>query len=118
VADEIVSIRELADFVGVDTVDETLCLINSLRDFSIEDICTSTGIDWTKRRKLGRFNEALRTKVYISYYAVRDASKNTPFLQEYLTGLICSLQLSAHEGACETDSGKDDGEEETTDDGI
>lgn len=64
-----------------------------------ETICRATGIDWTRRDQNETFNEAVRTQVWLSWYAVRDEAKNTQFLQEYLIGLICSLQLCKSEVA-------------------
>ncbi|HHY52661.1 MAG TPA: phage gp6-like head-tail connector protein [Clostridiales bacterium] len=99
-AGEIVTTEQLRDFLGVDSDRDSE--VEALRTSAIESICRATGIDWTKREKVGTFNEAVRTQVWISYYALRDASKNTVFLQEYLSGIINSLQLTRGEEA-ETD---------------
>jgi len=96
-AGEIVSTEQLRDFLGADSEKDTE--IAALRASAIESISRSTGIDWTRREKVDTFNEAVRVRVWISYYAVRDGAKNTQFLQDYLTGLICSLQLTGHEEA-------------------
>lgn len=95
-AANIVTVEHLRDYLGADSEKDSE--IEALRAAAIETLCRSTGIDWTQRHKADTFNEALRVQVYLSYYAVRDGVKNTEFLQNYLTGLICSLQLCKAEG--------------------
>ena len=92
----IMTVEQLREFLGVD--EERDGEIKMLRLSAIEYLCRATGIDWAARADVETFNEALRTQVWLSYYAVRDVAKNTQFLREYLTALICSLQLSG-EGA-------------------
>lgn len=89
---EILTVEQLRPYLGIDNEhDEELAQI---RASAIEYICRATEIDWTQRSDVGTFNEALRVQAWISYYAVRDESKNTEFLLRYLSGRICSLQLS------------------------
>lgn len=95
-AAKIATVEQLRDYLGTDSEKDSE--INSLRAAAIETLCRATGIDWTQRKKIDTFNEALRVQVYLSYYAVRDGVKNMEFLQNYLTGLICSLQLCKAEG--------------------
>ncbi len=94
-AGAIVTTENLRDFLGVDS--EKDAEIGMLRASAIESLNRATGFDLTKRAKTETLNEAIRTQVWLSYYAVRDASKNTAFLQEYLSGLTCSLQLTGGE---------------------
>lgn len=94
---ELVTVEQLRDYLGVDADKDAE--VTALRASAIESISRPTGFDWKKRKKLDTFNEAVRVQVWLSYYAVRDGAKNTQFLQDYLTGLICSLQLTAHEEA-------------------
>lgn len=93
---EIISVEQLRDYIGVDSEKDDE--IRMLRAAAIEHIGRATATDWKKRTKVDTFNEAVRTQVWLSYYAVRDGAKNTGFLQDYLTGLICSLQLCGEEG--------------------
>lgn len=88
---EIVSVEQLREFLGVDADRDNE--ITMLRSSAIEHLCRATGIDWKARQDVETFNEAVRTQVWMSYYAIRDEAKNTQFLREYLTSLICSLQL-------------------------
>lgn len=89
---EILSVEQLRDFLGLDEdQDDAIAL---LRQTAIGIINKATGRDWQQREDVEIFNEALRTQVWLSYYAVRDDNvKNTTFLQSYLTGLINSLQF-------------------------
>lgn len=92
---KIVTVEQLRNYLGADSEKDSE--IKALLAAAIESLCRATGIDWTQRRKVDTFNEAIRVQVYLSYYAVRDGTKNTEFLQEYLTGLICALQLCTGE---------------------
>lgn len=92
----VITAEELCAYLGVD--EENGAEVARLRAAAIERICRASGIDWTARTDVELFNEAVRTQVWLSYYAVRDTVKNTQFLQEYLTGLICSLQLCRKAG--------------------
>jgi len=94
---EVVTIEQLRDYLGVDADKDTE--ITMLRAFAIESISRASEFNWEQRKKIDTFSEAVRVQVWLSYYAVRDGAKNTQFLQDYLTGLICSLQLTAHEEA-------------------
>lgn len=88
---EAVTVEQLREFLGADAEHDGE--VSMLRASAIEHICRASKIDWTARQDVETFNEAVRTMVWTSYYAVRDEAKNTPFLREHLTGLICSLQL-------------------------
>lgn len=88
---EISSVEQLRDFLGVD--EQRDGEVEMLRESAIGIINKATGRDWRLRDDVDMFNEALRTQVWLSYYAVRDdGNKNTAFLQSYLSGLINSLQ--------------------------
>ena len=89
---EIASAAQLLDFLGVE--EEHLPEVEAVRSSAIGYLCKATGVDWTARGDVEVFNEALRVQVWLSYYAVRDAAKNSQFLRDYLTSLLCSLQLS------------------------
>lgn len=89
---EIVTVEQLREFLGVDSDHDGE--ITMLRSAAIEHISRATATDWMQEQEnVETFNEAVRVQVWLSYYAVRDEAKNTQFLQEYLTSLICSLQL-------------------------
>lgn len=94
---EIVTVAQLRDYLGVDSDKDPE--IGMLLASAAESISRATGTDWTRREKLDTYNEAVRAQVWLSYYAVRDGAKNARFLQDYLTGLISSLQLTAYEEA-------------------
>lgn len=91
----VLTTEELRGFLGVDV--EFDPEIERLRAFAVEQICRATKIDWLARQDVETFNEAMRVSVWMSYYAVRDEAKNTVFLQERLTALICTLQLCGEE---------------------
>lgn len=89
----LVGLEEMKDFLGEDSDDtDTNALIQSLMDSAEEDIKRSTGVDWSQAAEKETACMAQRVTVWINFYAVRDAAKNTEFLERYRIGLLTKLQ--------------------------
>lgn len=90
----IITTEALRDYLGVDSGKDGE--IESIRASAISYISNATGMDWRAAEGQEVFdetlNEALRIQTWISYFAVRDSAKNTPFLQEILINKIAQLR--------------------------
>lgn len=62
---------------------------------AVQRINRACKVDWRECPDNETFIEAVQVSVWLSFHAVRDNVKNAAFLSEYLTELICTLQLSA-----------------------
>ena len=88
----IMTVERIMEYLGVGPDKEKE--VQSLRASAMEDIRLTTGKDPADEKLSALFDEAVRVQVWISYYAVRDAAKNTEFLRRYLSTLIDKLQLA------------------------
>jgi len=75
----IVSLLEMKDFLGEDgTASDTI--ITSLIDSAEEELKGSTGINLLTTTKIETAKRAIRIMVWLSFFADRDAAKNTQYL--------------------------------------
>lgn len=88
--DLIVSTDSLVEYLGVD--DDKKTEVEELRASAINEILNSAGISKPDEKNVGTYNDTVRTLVYMSYYAVRDSTKNTAFLASRSIALIANLR--------------------------
>ena len=88
----IVSLQEMKDFLGEDgTASDTT--ITGLISSAEDELRHSTGIiDLTKSPMLETAKRAIRIMVWLSFYADRDASKNTQYLISERDRLMTKLE--------------------------
>ena len=94
----IVTTEQLMEFLGADSDAETT--VNDMKSSALDEIRRATGADWSKIEdaQLGTVNELLRVMVYLSFYGVRDESKNLEHLSRRKIQLITMLQYSGEVG--------------------
>ncbi|MEG0839745.1 MAG: hypothetical protein RSF33_08095 [Hydrogenoanaerobacterium sp.] len=86
-------VEALRDYLGVGAeCDE---LIKSARASALEQLRRATGVNWEAENENAVAAEAVRCLVWLSFYGIRDDSKNTEFLRKHAIQLLSQLQYSA-----------------------
>lgn len=102
-SDGLITAAELLDFLGADEDAESE-IAEELQS-ALEQLERATGVDWEKRKDVHTANQAIKDMVYLSFYAVRDGSQNTKFVERHLTSIIKQLQYAtATEGNNDTET--------------
>lgn len=91
----IITAAQLLDFLGAD--EDATSEIEEELQTALERLERATGIDWTTRQDVHTANQAIKDMVYLSFYAVRDGSQNTEFVEQHLTSIIKQLQYATEE---------------------
>jgi len=95
VSDGLITSAELLDFLGAD--EDAQSEIEEELQSALEQLERATGVDWAKRKDVHTANQAIKDMVYLSFYAVRDGSQNTEFVERHLTSIIKQLQYATEE---------------------
>lgn len=89
---ELISESILCDFLGVD--DELYSTVRMLRDAAMDDLRRSTGITEQQITDFGIINEYVMCSVYLSFYATRDGSQNTQYVEGRRNQILKKLQYA------------------------
>lgn len=84
---------QLADYLGAD--EDSLPIVEGLWESAVARLEQVMEQDPKTVTNCAVVNEALRTMVYISFYAVRGGAQNLEFLERHLAGLINELRFQA-----------------------
>ena len=90
--DQPVTVEEVMDYLGVG--EETRQVVEREIAAAYQYLRRATGIDWSTRSGA---EEAVKVRVWLTFYAVRGGAQNTDYLERHLTNLIKQLQYAAEE---------------------
>ena len=88
----LISEAALSDYLGVD--DESYETVSLLRDAAMDDLRRSTGITEQQITNFGLVNEYVMCSVYLSFYATRDGSQNTQYVEGRRNQILKKLQYA------------------------
>jgi len=89
----IITLEEMKDFLG-ESETSSDGVITDLIESAEEELATTTGLDLASGQMEKIIKKAIRIMVWLSFYAERDASKNTEYLVRERTRLIQILKWS------------------------
>lgn len=84
-----VTVDEVMDYLGVG--DESRQVVEREMASAYQYLRRATGTDWSTRSGA---EEAVKVRVWLTFYAVRGGAQNTDYLERHLTGLIKQLQYT------------------------
>ena len=89
----LVTLAEMKDFLGEDGTDGD-SVISDLITSAEEELEASTGIDLLTTQRAEIAKRAIRLMVWLSFYADRDAAKNTQYLITERDRLMTKLEYT------------------------
>lgn len=95
--DQPVTVDEVMDYLGVG--EETRQVVEREMAAAYQYLRRATGTDWSAQ---GGAAEAVKLRVWLTFYALRGAAQNTDYLERHLTDLIKQLQYTAEEAQDDT----------------
>lgn len=90
--------RDICYFLGANSEDpEEYGYVVSLIEFAYADLFEKTGVNWleSKTPNYAVALEAVRSKVYLSFYGNRDDLKNPEHLERFIAAKTFALKYSA-----------------------
>lgn len=92
--DQPVTVDEVMDYLGVG--EESRQVVEHEMENAYQYLRRATGTDWSAR---GGAAEAVKLRVWLTFYAVRGGAQNTGYLERHLTDLVKQLQYAGGESS-------------------
>lgn len=87
--DQPVTVEEVMDYLGVG--EESKQVVEREMAAAYRYLRRATETDWSKRPGA---EEAVKLRVWLTFYAVRGGAQNTDYLERHLTDLVKQLQYA------------------------
>lgn len=84
-----VTVKEVLDYLGVGT--ESIKEVEAEIDSALDYLRRATGADCSKRPDAA---EAVKLRVWMTFYGIRGGAQNTQYLERHLTDLVKQLQYT------------------------